>query len=308
MAPVRRYLRITKYSVLECRIYLDSPALAQSWLLHPRHQTLARVIEAIGPLVLPKLREERERERTKKKPSKKSRLKDVIIQGRLRSLATMRAESVREVGANGVGWRLTDDFEVSMFLTETSTRHSLLAKKKHFREKGPPMMQSNATKLIDETNDQPVDVDEADFAPIRIEEESGNEENIDLSAIPTANAQGGAKRDRDFIADASELDDGDAEEAPIELDSDGDEPPSKRRREVAGLDSDDEGEEDKKKMAMDVSYEGFAIYGRVLCLIVKRRDTGAKSNQSSASAGNATTGQAKMENWITSTQMPADEV
>lgn len=81
MAPVRRYLRITKYSVLECRIYLDSPALAQSWLLHPRHQTLARVIEAIRPLVLPKLREERERERAKKKPSKKSRVKDVIVQG-----------------------------------------------------------------------------------------------------------------------------------------------------------------------------------------------------------------------------------
>lgn len=81
MAPVRRYLRITKYSVLECRIYLDSPALAQSWLLHPRHQTLSRVIEAIRPLVLPKLREEKERERTKKKPSKKSRVKDVIVQG-----------------------------------------------------------------------------------------------------------------------------------------------------------------------------------------------------------------------------------
>ncbi len=28
MAPIRRYLRITKYSVLECRIYLDNPTLA----------------------------------------------------------------------------------------------------------------------------------------------------------------------------------------------------------------------------------------------------------------------------------------
>lgn len=280
MAPVRRYLRITKYSVLECRIYLDSPALAQSWLLHPRHQTLARVMEAIRPLVLPKLREEKERERAKKKPSKKSRVKDVIVK---------------------------DDFEVSMFLTETSTRHSLLSKKKHFREKGPSLMQSNTTKLISETNDQPVDVDDADFAPIHIEEESGDEEDIDLSAIPTADIQGGAKRDRDFTADASDFGDADADNGAIEVDSGDEEPPSKRRREIHRLNSDEDAEDDKKKMAMDVSYEGFAIYGRVLCLVVKRRDAGAKNKQSALAGGNAATGQAKMENWITSTQMPADE-
>ncbi|KAK8141488.1 hypothetical protein G3M48_010443 [Beauveria asiatica] len=280
MAPVRRYLRITKYSVLECRIYLDSPALAQSWLLHPRHQTLARVIEAVRPLVLPKLREEKERERAKKKPSKKSRVKDVIVK---------------------------DDFEVSMFLTETSTRHSLLTKKKRFRENGPSMMQSNATRLIDETNDQPVGVDNADFAPIRIEEDSDDEENIDLSAIPTADAQGGVKRGRGLGENASAPGDGEAEGVAIELVSDGEEPPSKRRREIPEQGSDEDGEDDKKKMAMDVSYEGFAIYGRVLCLVVKRRDAGTKSNKSTPSGSTATTGQAKMENWITSTQMPADE-
>lgn len=268
---------------------------------------LARVIEAIRPLVLPKLREERERERAKKKPSKKSRVKDVIVQGMQWPEAATRAWFAGEARANAMGLRLAEDFEVSMFLTETSTRHSLLSKKKHFREKGPSMMQSNANKLIGETNDQPVDVDDADFAPIRIEEESGDEENLDLSAIPTADVQGGAKRHREFIADTSELGDGNAEEAALELDSDGEEPPSKRRREIPALDSDNDGEEDKKKMAMDVSYEGFAIHGRVLCLVVKRRDGGAKSNLSSASGGNATTGQAKMENWITSTQMPADE-
>lgn len=79
MAPVRRYLRISKYSVLECRIYLDNPALAQSWLLNPRNPILPRVIESIRPLVLPKLREEKERSR--KKSTKKKGIKDVIIQG-----------------------------------------------------------------------------------------------------------------------------------------------------------------------------------------------------------------------------------
>lgn len=80
MAPIRRYLRITKYSVLECRIYLDNPALTQTWLLNPRNPVLPRVIESVRPLVLPKLREEKERERSKKK-SKKRSIKDVVIEG-----------------------------------------------------------------------------------------------------------------------------------------------------------------------------------------------------------------------------------
>lgn len=79
MAPIRRYLRITKYSVLECRIYLDNPALAQSWLLSPRDPVLPRVIEAVRPFVLPKLREERERSR--KKSAKKRGIKDTVAQG-----------------------------------------------------------------------------------------------------------------------------------------------------------------------------------------------------------------------------------
>lgn len=81
MAPVRRYLRITKYSVLECRIYLDNPALVHSWLLNPRDPVLPRVIEGVRPWVLPKLREEKERSR-KKSSTKKKAIKDVITQGK----------------------------------------------------------------------------------------------------------------------------------------------------------------------------------------------------------------------------------
>lgn len=79
MAPVRRYLRISKYSVLECRIYLDNPALAQSWLLNSRKPILPQVIESIRPLVLPKLREEKER--SKKKSTKKKVIKDMVVTG-----------------------------------------------------------------------------------------------------------------------------------------------------------------------------------------------------------------------------------
>lgn len=81
MAPVRRYLRISKFSVLECRIYLDNPALAQSWLLNPRNPVLPKVIESVRPLVLPKLREEKERQRSKSKSKKKKGIKDVVVSG-----------------------------------------------------------------------------------------------------------------------------------------------------------------------------------------------------------------------------------
>ena len=79
MAPIRRYLRITKYSVLECRIYVDNPALAESWLLNSRNPVLPRVIESVRPLVLPKLREENER--SKSKGGKKKGVKDVVVEG-----------------------------------------------------------------------------------------------------------------------------------------------------------------------------------------------------------------------------------
>lgn len=79
MAPIRRYLRISKYSVLECRIYLDNPALAHSWLLNPRNPVLPKVIDSVRPLVLPKLREERERSR--KKSTKKRGIKDIVVEG-----------------------------------------------------------------------------------------------------------------------------------------------------------------------------------------------------------------------------------
>lgn len=86
MAPIRRYLRITRYSVLECRIYLDNPALAHTWLLNPRNPVLPRVIESVRPLVLPKLREERERSR--KKSTRKKGIKDVVVEGRSHLLET----------------------------------------------------------------------------------------------------------------------------------------------------------------------------------------------------------------------------
>lgn len=80
MPPLRRYLRITQYSVLECRIYLDNPADAHRWLLNASSPVLPRVIEAVRPLVLPKLREENARAKAVKGGKKKG-WKDVVVEG-----------------------------------------------------------------------------------------------------------------------------------------------------------------------------------------------------------------------------------
>ena len=130
MPPIRRYLRISKYSVLECRIFLENPADGPRWLLSPTDPALSRVFEAIRPLVLPKLREENER--AKGKGKKKKSVKDVVVK---------------------------EDFEVSVFLTDVGTRHNLVVKNKTAEEKSvkaksntradPVMLQEDS----DEEND-----------------------------------------------------------------------------------------------------------------------------------------------------------
>ncbi|KAK1752549.1 hypothetical protein QBC47DRAFT_305726 [Echria macrotheca] len=324
MAPIRRYLRITKYSVLEVRIYLDNPALAQSWLLNPRDPVLPRVIESVRPLVLPKLREERERERSNKKNKKKS-IKDVVVQ---------------------------DGFEVSIFLTGTDTRHSILHKHKLFRDKTQTKLTSNSSRLTGgDTTDAPIDVDQqfADDPIILREESPSDQEPIDLDGIPDfqtsapdaadAAAATGIRRPKrrrqdsgDFNQDSPDAHDENVHSVSDDASSDddgdlfGDEdasddadrrPPAKRARSNAPTAT---AADEKKKLAMDISYEGFAIYGRVLCLVVKRRGAGPGAGAGSGSsrgglpAGMSPAaartqpgrmgGQAIMENWITSTQLP----
>ena len=90
MSPLRRYLRITSSSVLEVRIYLDNPADISRWLLNERNPVLPRLIQAVKPLIMPKLREENERNgtgwRTGKargggRAGKKKGVRDVVVEG-----------------------------------------------------------------------------------------------------------------------------------------------------------------------------------------------------------------------------------
>ncbi|KAK7999863.1 hypothetical protein PG990_012463 [Apiospora arundinis] len=310
MAPIRRYLRITKYSVIECRIYLDNPALAQTWLLNPRKPVLPRVIESVRPLVLPKLREERERSR--KKSTKKKGIKDVVVE---------------------------DDFEVSIFLTETTTRHSLVTKHKHFHDTTQTKLTSNSGRLVGATHEAPLDVDmhaASGAITIRREESDDDDEGLLLDAIPlapasvTAGPSGrgearqmrrptmrssnmGGESDLEVIPSSDDDEDGDDaytnEGGGLSRSATSGQPPAKRRKEAAAADENNStGRDDKKKLAMDISYEGFSIYGRVLCLVVKRRD---QSNATASGGGGAISkgkqggGSAMMETFIISTQVPA---
>jgi hypothetical protein len=196
---------------------------------------------------------------------------------------------------------------VSIFLTELSTRHSLLTKQKTFEEKGH-RLKSNADKMTG-TSDIPIEVQD-DTAPVVVREESDEfEGKLDLADIPTAedataDEMGRRRRDKRrrrssdglFVSDgAVDDDDGPTQQTP----------PSKRKKRdgEAGrtVGQSDEVEDDKKKMALNTSYEGFSIYGRILCLVVKRKGTG-RGKQAAAGAG-----QAMMEGWIASTQVDRDE-
>ncbi|OJK03057.1 hypothetical protein ASPACDRAFT_40374 [Aspergillus aculeatus ATCC 16872] len=246
MAPIRRYLRISKYTVLECRIYLEKPSDIR-WLLSSRDPVLQRIFAAIRPLVLPKLREENERlfARKKGKP-----VKDVIAE---------------------------DDFEVALFLRESRTRHSLLTRHKEFEQDA----NKGQIKL-------PAQVGADGTAGGHILVESDDESDLQMQDIPEAGAveegNAGGKRARTLE---------ERDESP------NDRRTSKRRKDDDSIPQIDETED--KKMQFKTNYEGFNIYGWVLCLLVTRKSDGVSATPGSSEPGR----QVLMEEWI-STQAQGD--
>lgn len=187
---------------------------------------------------------------------------------------------------------MTDDFEVSMFLTDTSTNHSLLTKQKSFANK--PRMGSNSNKLRDWLNDgdNPIHVED-DQVPQILQEEGVEETTLDNipDASDRATLRGRGKRTRDADDDesifvhSSEEEDDDAYQTQ--------QAPAQKRKKLANAARNVPTEDDKKKLALNTSYEGFSIYGRILCLIVKR-----KGPKKAAGSGVAGVGSEMMESWV----------
>jgi hypothetical protein len=261
MAPIRRYLRITKYSVLEVRIYLDKPSDA-SWLLSTRDPVLPRIMEEVRPKVLPKLREENEN--AKKKGGKKKRgIKDVASQ---------------------------DDFEVTIFLTELSTRHSLLTKQKLFRDR--PRLKSTGTRLtgwLNNSRENRIVIEDDERVPEILREE--DEEVVELRDIPEAGANGKRKVANTVNDEDEALFVSSDDEEFFQTQREAGRKRTKRTPNQSAPASEDTTADDKKKLAMNTSYDGFSIYGRILCLVVKRK--GKKAGPSAPVGGSQ-----MMEQWV----------
>lgn len=269
MAPIRRYLRITKFSVLEVRIYPEQPADAP-WLLSTRDPVLPRVLDEVRPLVLPKLREENENARKKGGKKKKG---------------------IRDVAAG-------EDFEVVMFLTEGMARHSIVTRGRVAEEEGKGRLRSSGKGLAGWLNSG------VGGEAITVEDDEEGERA--LGDIPEFGGGGGERRAGEEEEEGEALFVSSDDEETVRTQR------SKRRKRTTGQqrarDSDGEGnveaaepvdEDDKKKLALKTSYDGFSIYGRILCLIVKRK---GKKAASSAAAAPVAGGSQMMENWV-STQV-----
>ena len=168
------------------------------------------------------------------------------------------------------------------------TKQKAFANKARIKSKSGKLGISN----YDQNNtENPIHVDD-DQPPDVLLEEDADETRLD--DIPEA-ATSGRKRGRsdDDTIDVSDDDDEDSFQT---------QKASRRKKRKSGEVIEDEPEQDdKKKMALNTSYEGFSIYGRILCLIVKRKG-GKKS-----SATGLSTGSEMLENWV-STQANNDNI
>ena len=140
------------------------------------------------------------------------------------------------------------------------------------------------------TEDAPVEI--ADAVPDLVREES---DEVKLADLPAADEEEEGHRQAAMSMEESGeglfVCDGDEDEEDVVM--------GKDDQDVT-MGGDGGGEDDKKKLSLNTTYDGFSIYGRILCLVVKRKGT-VKGKE--VAVGSAESGKAMMEEWISSTQM-----
>ena len=136
-----------------------------------------------------------------------------------------------------------------------------MTKQKAFKD-DKPRITSNSGKLTGWLTTDPIVINEDTSEPVVIREE-GEEDLVDLAQIPE-------RRDAEDANAESSVNEDDVEE-----------------------------EEEAKKLRLKTSYEGFSIYGRILCLVVKQRGVRQPAQPISS--------QQMLENWV-STQAAAEHV
>ena len=308
MAPIRRYLLLPPSILLETRIYIDPPSLAQSWLLHRTDPALPSIIDAIRPLVIPKLREETERARGKgAKGRRKGGVKDTVVGDGFEVGIFLRDDGGGRGGSGGGGGG--------------GGGYSVMRKMKTFQERGR-RMRGNGGKLTGFSKDEAVVVrgEDSEEEGVGLQnvpsaagvEISDDEEDAEVEDEVQREGSGSVQDDSEQIEmDASASEKSRGGRRVMEEEAAGGEyvPPAtsrtakKRRKKPHMGDAEDGEEDDKKKLGFNTTYAGYSVHGRILCLIVTQ--TGKDRMGIGGTA--AGTGQAMMEDWIASTQAPPEE-
>jgi hypothetical protein len=180
-----------------------------------------------------------------------------------------------------------------------------LTKQKDFSEK--PKIRSTGNKLTGWLNnpDKAIDVDEEERAPRILQEQDHDDDDVvELKDVPEALA-GGKRKAKGGSDEQNEDEDGlfvsSSDEDFFQTQRARSPKRQKRGSKKSGAEVVEEenrdtgGDDDKKKLGMNTSYDGFSIYGRILCLVVKRK--GKKAVVSAA--GSAPLGGSQMmEQWV----------
>jgi len=248
-------------------------------------------VESLRELILPKLREERDRERKGKKVKS---VKDTVI---------------------------GNDFEVGVFLTEGGTRHAVMTKQRIFKQDGKARLKSNSTKLglgspsnqvsilkDEDEEEQSIDLDAIPLAP-SIEEDPSDLDTLSTleqtsgSTSKTKKKKQGSHKDDAIKLEETEdvLENIESTDATISAQQKGklqeNLPRGQRmtrsnKRNPITIDEPDPDDEDleflnpvkEEKKGYITTYDGFTIYGKVLYLVIKRlhNDINATSARSTA--------------------------
>ncbi len=188
---------------------------------------------------------------------------------------------------------------VSVYLMETSVRHTVLKKERRVKSEKPRLGTTRGRLTGSGTRDEPVEVGGGE-EPVLVREETQEGKDLRLEDIPQAEDAA--------MEDVSRRDRGGIEEGLFLSESSEDEgfqsqqKPARKGKEKPRFEQQVDVEDDKKKMALNTTYDGFSIYGRILCLVVTRKGT-AKGKELVGGAG-----QAMMEDWIASTQMAEGQI
>jgi len=237
-------------------------------------------VESLRELILPKLREERDRERKGKKVKS---VKDTVI---------------------------GNDFEVGVFLTEGGTRHAVMSKQRIFKQDGKARLKSNSSKLglaspsdevsilkDEDLEEQPIDLDAIPLASDTIGEEEDlsnldtlrTPEQASVSTLRTKSKKKGSHKGNAIKLEETEDIAGNVESPDATFTAQqkgklqenlprGQRMTRSNKRNPITIDEPDPDAEDleflnpikEEKKGYITTYDGFTIYGKVLYLVVKR--------------------------------------